>query len=71
VSTTLLFTRSQAQTAAFPKGGKPSSVGKYFYFWLEMINVAHQSFAASHSHNTLERLSPITLARKPHHANGN
>jgi hypothetical protein len=28
--TTLLFTLSQAQTAAFPKGGKPSSVGKYF-----------------------------------------
>jgi hypothetical protein len=43
---------SQAQTKAFPKGGNPSSVGKYFLLPGTIGKCTHQSFAAIHSHNT-------------------
>jgi hypothetical protein len=70
VFTTLFVAVSQAQTKAFPKGGNPSSVGKYFLLPVKQL-VRHQSFAAIHSHNTLGTVLPISLTRKQHRANGN
>jgi hypothetical protein len=50
--------------SAFPKGGRPSSVGKYFSTGKMIGKCAHQSFAASHSHNTLGSGSPNNAVRE-------
>jgi hypothetical protein len=65
VPTTFIVYTVPSPNCSISKGGKPSSVGKYFSTSGKMIvNVAHQSFAASHLHNTLGKASPITLARE-------
>jgi hypothetical protein len=56
---TTLFVIVPSPNHAFPKGGKPSSVGKYFSTSGRMNwQMLHQSFAANHLHNTLGMVLP-------------